>query len=182
MLSNIEILDALTYADGAGYANGVPIYQLQNTGFAAGSTGSTAITNCYFHDCQLGIHGSGTTVGVGSFVHCYDSEFYRLGEQSALTHNIYVPGMDEFIMMNCYSHLTNDVHLVKTRARSNFIVANRITGERTDFSDPDESCCIDVSNGGLTYVIGNQIAQFTRPTWQSITVQRGQSIPLRKST
>ena len=168
VLNNIEILDTLGgYAgDPVHNTNATPIYQLQDTGFASDptSTGSVTANNCYFHHCAMGPRGSGCALGSGAFIHLFNTELYENGFSVVLpgvTHNIYVPEVDEFILDNCYSHHTMGVHLVKDRARSSFITYSRITGERTDQSNTVASCNIDVSNGGLTYIIGCQFEQET---------------------
>jgi len=75
------------------------------------------------------------------------------------THNIYVDdGMtvgDQLVFRHNNSHHARIGHTLKTRARENFILYNRLMDE----ADGTSSYAIDVPDGGLTYVIGNLLQQ-----------------------
>jgi len=122
------------------------------------------ICNGYFHDNQNGILG-----GAGEILIEY-SEFDNngLGEYGR-THNMYVSEyVDKFTLQYSYSHQANVGHNVKTRARENYIMYNRIMDEVSGNS----SYAIDLSNGGLSYIIGNLIQQGTN-TGNSTMVNYG---------
>lgn len=159
VLNNIEILDTVSYG-----TNNSPIFQIADG--TPGITGSITANNCFFHNCMTGPRGSGCAPGAGTFMHFFNTECYENGLTNlgiAQTHNFYIPPVDEAIFDNCYTHMTNGAHLLKSRARVTYVTYSRNTGERTDFSDPVESCNFDISDGGLTYLVGNQVAQSVYP-------------------
>lgn len=133
-------------------------------GNAAQAVGSATLNNCYIHDSQMGMNGGYTPIGAGVALELYETEIFRCGA-SGQTHNIYWGSADEFIFQNSYSHFTTGAHLVKSRARTNYILYSRITGEQTTTSPGNnESSNIDLSNGGLSYVIGCQFEQSPHAT------------------
>jgi len=78
---------------------------------------------------------------------------YRRGDD--VGHQIYVGRIRRFTMRNSYVHRGLLGHLVKSRARENHIVCNRLTDERTGRSSYE----LEFPEGGIAYVIGNLIAQ-----------------------
>jgi hypothetical protein len=64
---------------------------------------------------------------------------------------MYIGNTDRFTLRYSYSHHSNSGHLVKSRAKENYILYNRIMDETTGNS----SYVVDLPNGGLSYVIGN---------------------------
>jgi len=83
------------------------------------------------------------------------SEFDRNGGGRGQTHNIYVGAVRSFTFRFNYSHHARIGHQVKSRARRNFILYNRLMDEETGNS----SYAIDLSTGGVAYIIGNLIQQ-----------------------
>jgi hypothetical protein len=87
------------------------------------------------------------------------STFDNNGFGDGLTHNFYVDegsaSGDRLIFRHNYSHRARIGHNLKTRARENFILFNRIMDE----ADGTASYAIDVSDGGLSYIIGNLLQQ-----------------------
>jgi hypothetical protein len=81
------------------------------------------------------------------------TEFDKNGSGEGNTHNMYIGTIGRFILRYSYSHHAQVGHNVKTRARENFILYNRIMDEVNGTASYD----IDVPNGGVTYVIGNLI-------------------------
>lgn len=114
-----------------------------------------AVCKSYFHDSENGILG-----GNGNVLIEY-SEFDSNGgciSGFGCSHNMYIlSNTDRLILRHNYSHHAKIGHNVKTRARENFILYNRIMDEANGTS----SYNIDVPNGGLTYIIGNLIHQGT---------------------
>jgi hypothetical protein len=111
-----------------------------------------AICGSYFHDNQEGILGN---AGNGNILIEY-SEFARNGncdDPSACAHNMYIGNTDRFTLRYSYSHHAHSGHTVKSRAKENYILYNRIMDENTG----DSSYLVDLPNGGLSYVIGNLI-------------------------
>ncbi len=112
------------------------------------------VRNCYFHDNQNGILSGGTP---DHTVVIENSEFaYNGNPGSGQEHNVYISGsVARFDFIGNYSHHSFSGHTLKTRARENHIFYNRFGDEE----DGSSSYLIDISNGGLTYIVGNQIQQ-----------------------
>lgn len=104
------------------------------------------VRNCYFHHNEAGI----LTGASGRIVVEY-SEFAFNGHGDGQSHNIYVNHASSFTMRFCYSHNSIGGQLVKSRAAVNYILYNRLTDEG------GSNYQIDLSNGGLSYVIGNVV-------------------------
>jgi len=114
-----------------------------------------SVCNGYFHDNENGFLGGAYGTLLIEYTELSNSGSGDVGH----THNIYVDdggsAGDRFIFRHNYSHNVSVGHLVKTRARENHILYNRLMDEATGSS----SYNIDVPNGGLTFVIGNLIQQ-----------------------
>jgi hypothetical protein len=112
-----------------------------------------SVCNGYFHDSENGILGGG-----GDMLIEY-SEFANNGgcvSGFGCSHNMYIiDPTDRFTLRHSYSHHAQIGHNVKSRARENYILYNRIMDEATGNS----SYAIDIPNGGLTYIIGNLVQQ-----------------------
>lgn len=110
------------------------------------------IRSSYFHDNEEGILGGAGEVLVEL------SEFAREGnciDPAGCAHNMYLSNsVTKFTLRYSYTHSVTDGHLVKSRAQSNYIIANRITGE-----SGTDSYEIDLPNAGTSYVIGNLVEQ-----------------------
>ncbi|WP_427501545.1 right-handed parallel beta-helix repeat-containing protein [Methylomonas sp. MED-D] len=113
------------------------------------------IRDSHFHDNQMGIL---TGANPSSEITIEGSEFndntvdYRL--LGKLGHNIYIGGIKRFTLNHCYVHDANTGHNVKSRARENYLLYNRI-GDETRAS----SYLVDFPDGGEAYLIGNQFRQ-----------------------
>ena len=70
-------------------------------------------------------------------------------------HQIYVGTIARFTLRESYVHRGAFGHLVKSRARENFIVNNRITDENAGRASYE----LEFPNGGIAYVLGNIIQQ-----------------------
>lgn len=106
------------------------------------------VCNGYFHDNENGILG-----GSGNLLVEY-SEFSYNGFGTGYTHNMYISGdTNRFTLRYSYSHHAKIGHNVKSRARENYILYNRIMDEVTGSSSYD----IDIPDSGLAYIIGNLI-------------------------
>ena len=109
------------------------------------------ICNSYFHNNEDGFLGG----AYGTLLIEY-SEFNLNGwTDLGRNHNMYIDDGDKFILRHSYSHHAKIGHNVKTRARENHILYNRIMDE----ADGTSSYAIDIPNGGLTYIIGNLVQQ-----------------------
>src|SRR4030095_568461 len=131
--------------------SGAAVPDLNGSG-VRGDGQDLVICGSYIHDNQEGFLGGG-----GRLLIEY-SEFARNGncdDPRGCAHNIYVDNIARFTLRHSYSHHARIGHTVKSRARENYILYNRIM----DGADGSSSYTIDLPNGGLTYVIGNLLQQ-----------------------
>lgn len=131
--------------------SGAKVRDRNGSGVRAEGTGLT-IRNCYFHDNQNGIL---TGSNKNSDIVVENSEFAHNGAGDGKTHNMYIGSVRSFTLKYSYSHHSRIGHTVKTRAQTNYILYNRIMDEY----DGNSSYNIDISNGGIAYVIGNLVQQ-----------------------
>ncbi len=109
------------------------------------------LRNCYFHNNEMGILTSNDGVSDYLFEFC---EFAENGYGDGYSHNIYVGHVNSLTLQFCYSHDAHIGHLVKSRAKHNYLYFNRLTGENGDGSYE-----VDLPNGGEAVLIGNIIEQ-----------------------
>ena len=109
---------------------------------------------CYFHHNENGILTSNP--GTGDILIEF-TEFNQNGFGDGFTHNLYVGRINKLTFQFNYSHHTDVGHNLKTRAKENYILYNRIMDEEMGNS----SRLIDVSNGGICFIIGNLLMQGT---------------------
>jgi Right handed beta helix region len=109
------------------------------------------LEHCYFHDNQEGILAADNPA---SSIAIDSSVFARNGAGDGYSHNIYINHVRSFTLRYSYSTDARVGHLVKSRALRNYILYDRLTGERGT-----DSYELDLPNGGLSYVIGTVIEQ-----------------------
>lgn len=134
-----------------------------DAGIRYDGAGYLYITNSYFHDNQNGILYTPNPKAINlNYASTTDividhSEFAHNGSGSGSTHNIYISSqgaqVNSFVMRFSYSHGAVVGHEVKSRAKSNYILNNRLE----DGTDGNASYQIDIPQGGLTYITGNYI-------------------------
>lgn len=107
---------------------------------------------CHFHHNENGILTSSTSTQNVTIEFC---EFGFNGHGDGYSHNLYINHIDTLFFRYNYSHHTNVGHEIKSRAKVNYIMYNRISNEATG----NASRCIDLSNGGTAVIIGNLIHQ-----------------------
>jgi hypothetical protein len=118
--------------------------------------GYVYITHSYFENSQNGVL---LTPGVPANIVIDHSDFSGNGNcanASGCGHNMYISNQtdaDSFVLRFSYSHGANTGHEVKSRAQVNYILYNRLADEETG----NASYGVDISNGGLTYIVGNVI-------------------------
>jgi hypothetical protein len=123
----------------------------------------------YFHHNEDGLL---TMYRLPGFLRIEESEFAFNGlSGDGRTHNLYVNDLDSFTMIHCYSHDVKMGHLVKTRARENWILYNRLTDEHGTASYE-----VDIPNGGRSYVIGNVIEQSTTAVNRNMIHYEGEGL------
>jgi hypothetical protein len=139
-IENIELSGAaVTDQNGAGIRNEAP---------------NLTVCNGYLHDNENGFLG-----GAYGTLKIEYSTFAYNGRGDGYTHNVYVddgtnPG-DHLVFQYNYSHHAKIGHLLKTRARENYILYSNLT----DTADGTSSYTVDVPNGGLTFLVGNLLQQ-----------------------
>lgn len=113
------------------------------------------IRDSRFHDNQMGIL---TGFRPGSEIEIEGCEFARnMADPNAdrpLGHNIYIGQIERFVLRASHIHDARIGHNVKSRARQNFILYNRI-----EDAEHGSSYLIDLATGGQAYVIGNVLRQ-----------------------
>ncbi len=110
------------------------------------------VKNCYFHHNDNGILGGGSAT---SDIVIEFSEFAYNGFGDGQSHNLYIGNVKSLTFSYNFSHHTKIGHELKSRAHKNYILYNRIGND----SDGTASREIDLPNGGLAVIIGNQIQQ-----------------------
>jgi hypothetical protein len=110
------------------------------------------VRKCYFHDNEEGIL---TDDDPSSEILIEYTEFARNGFGDGYSHNMYISNVGRFTLRYCYSHHAKIGHNVKSRARENYLLYNRIMDE----NDGTSSYAIDLPDGGLSFLIGNLIQQ-----------------------
>ena len=120
------------------------------------------VEHCDIHDNQNGILG-----GTSGTVRIEHSVFFNNGlgdgcNGGGCTHNVYIGEVDALYFRFNWSHRvatdTDDKgHLLKSRAKQNFLLYNRLTGE-----DGYASYEVNLPNGGLAVLVGNVIQKGKR--------------------
>lgn len=112
------------------------------------------IKNCYFYDNEMGIL---TYNNADSNLTVESSEFNDNGrvENGGFAHNVYVGRINKLIFKYNYTHHCKIGHNLKSRAKENIILYNRIMDEESGNS----SRLIDLPDGGFTIIMGNLLMQ-----------------------
>jgi hypothetical protein len=113
---------------------------------------NVTIRFCYFHNDEDGILGGG---GSTSNVVIENTEFDSCGYGDGQSHNMYIGNVGSFTLKFCYSHWAKEGHLVKSRAKVNYALYNRLTGEPGDTASYE----LSFPDGGNAYIVGNIIEQ-----------------------
>jgi len=113
------------------------------------------VRHCLFRDNENGILAGSNPK---SKIIIEYSEFSRNGFGKGRTHNVYIGKVGELDFQFNYSHGAIVGHNLKSRALKNYILYNRIM----DGATGNSSYVVDIPNGGLTVLVGNQIQQGAR--------------------
>ena len=111
------------------------------------------INDCYIHHNENGILTANKQPN--STVIIERCEFAFNGYGKGYTHNIYIGSIGKFILSESYTHDANKGHTIKSRARENYILYNRIIEGKASYG-------IDLPNGGYAIVMGNILHQDDR--------------------
>lgn len=114
--------------------------------------GELTIRHCRFFDNENGLLSAGDPE---STLIIENSEFGHNGAGDGYSHNLYVGAIKKLRVTGSYFHHANVGHLLKSRARENHILYNRLTDETGGRASYE----LEFPNGGTAYVIGNIIEQ-----------------------
>ena len=114
--------------------------------------GHLQVRNCLFEDNEDGLL---TGNDRDSEVEIEGSEFSHNGAGDGQSHNVYVGAIRKLTVTGSYSHHARIGHLLKSRAKENWIFYNRLTDELGGTASYE----LEFPNGGLAYVVGNIIQQ-----------------------
>jgi hypothetical protein len=128
--------------------------------------GTLHIRNCLFYGNQEGIM---TNSARNASLQIEDSEFAYNGYGDGYTHGIYAGAIDTLKVTGSYFHHANVGHLLKSRARNNYIANNRLTDEKTGRGSYE----LNFPNGGIVKLVGNIVEQ-SRMTENSTLVSFGE--------
>jgi hypothetical protein len=109
------------------------------------------VRNTYFHDNEDGILAGDND---GSTIIVEGCEFANNGFGDGYSHNLYINHVDKLVFQYNYSHDCKEGHLLKSRARENYVLYNRLTEQGGSGSYE-----IDLPSGGKSYIIGNLVQQ-----------------------
>ena len=114
--------------------------------------GDLTIRHCRFLNNENGLLSSGNP---DATLTIENSEFAHNGAGDGYSHNLYVGAIKKLRVIGSYFHHANVGHLLKSRARENHILYNRLTDETGGRASYE----LEFPNGGTAYVIGNIIEQ-----------------------
>ena len=127
--------------------------------------GSLTVRHCSFVNNEMGLL---TGNDEQAELTVENSEFAHNKRPDGHNHNLYVGRIARFSMSGSYIHHAHIGHLLKSRARVNHIVNNRLTDEATGRASYE----LEFPDGGVAYVIGNIIGQ-SRSTENPVLISFG---------
>lgn len=163
---------AILVADGA-YADGKAIWVIRNGDFTiegfdfvgarvpdrngAGirfERGQLTVRDSRFIDNEMGLLTGNDASSRLTIERC---EFSGPVDGDRWYHNLYVGLIDRLVVRDSWSHSARVGHLLKSRARENRIIGNRLVD-----GDGNASYELEFPNGGIAQVVGNRIEQSAR--------------------
>ena len=130
----------------------------------SGQTGSPH-SGLFFRGRDLTVRGcvfdgndTGLLTGTGRAILIEGSEFRDNGSaagSAVVTHNVNIGAVETLTFRASWSHGAKTGHLIKSRARTSYILASRLT----DGPDSTTSDNVDLPNGGECYLVGNLLEQ-----------------------
>lgn len=130
--------------------------------------GHLRLRDCLFWGNQLGLLSGGSDTAPEATLVIENSEFAYSHVQNHWAHNLYVGTIASLTVSGSYFHHASVGHLLKSRARVNNILYNRLTDE----SGGRASYELEFPNGGVARVVGNVIQQ-QRGTEHSVMIAFG---------
>lgn len=119
--------------------------------------GRLVIRDCRFTGNEIGLMSTNSRAELVVERSEFDSNAVAGGQRSrtSVGHQIYVGRIARFVLRDSYVHHGRYGHLVKSRARENFLIDNRITDEAQGRASYE----IEFPDGGVAYVVGNFVQQ-----------------------
>lgn len=114
--------------------------------------GDLTLHNTFFHDNEFSIL---TGKQEGSSLVVSSSRFWFQRRPEKYSHGLYIGTLDKFTITGSHIKGTHRGHQIKSRARENHILYNRIE----DVAEGNSSRLIDLPNCGLSIVLGNDLHQ-----------------------
>ncbi len=130
--------------------------------------GNLRLRNCLFWGNQMGLMTSNTSKAADATLVIEDSEFAYSHVHGKWGHNLYVGTIASLKVSGSYFHHAGVGHLLKSRAKANDILYNRITDE----SGGRASYELEFPNGGTVRLVGNVVQQ-QRGAENSVMVSYG---------
>jgi hypothetical protein len=124
--------------------------------------GNLSLRNTFFHHNEFSVL---TGADPEASLDVQSSRFWFQRRPNTFSHGIYVGALKRFTLMGSHIKGTNRGHQIKSRALENYIFYNRIE----DVPEGNASRLVDLSNCGLSFVIGNDLHQ-------ALTTQNGDAI------
>lgn len=126
--------------------------------------GTLTVRNSVFKYNENGILTHNNATQVLTLEGC---EFGYNGYGDGYSHNLYAGKIGRLTVTGSYFHHARHGQLLKSRAKENFIINNRLSDETGGLASYE----LSFPNGGLAYVIGNIIQQSaTSPNYTMITI------------
>jgi hypothetical protein len=114
--------------------------------------GNLTLRNTYFHHNEFSVL---TGAYPDASLDVISSRFYFQRRAGTFSHGIYVGELGRFTITGSHLKGTDRGHQIKSRALENHILYNRIE----DVGGGNSSRLVDLSNCGLSYIIGNDMQQ-----------------------
>ncbi len=130
--------------------------------------GHLRVRDCLFWGNQMGLMTGGADTDAQATVLIEGSEFAYSHVDGKWGHNLYVGTLDRLTVTGSYFHHAGVGHLLKSRARVNNILYNRLTDEAGGRASYE----LEFPNGGVARVVGNVIQQ-QQGTENSVMVSFG---------
>jgi hypothetical protein len=134
------------------------------------------LQHVYLHDNENGLLTANNHPD--SDIQIAYSEFARNGDGKGQAHNLYIGRAGRLEMRYSYSHEANIGHLLKSRARRNFIRYNRLS----DNEEGRSSYLIDIPEGGEAEIVGNVLQQGYGTENHSMISFAAESAPHKENT
>ena len=114
--------------------------------------GNLTLHNTFFHHNEFSIL---TGADENASLEITASRFWFQKREKTFSHGLYIGALKRFTLTGSHIKGTDRGHQIKSRALENYILYNRIE----DINGGNSSRLMDLSNCGLSYVIGNDMQQ-----------------------